>query len=89
MGFTLYREVSFLFKDDQNPKEHIENKIYEFRVMNKITQSELSKSVGVSRQTIIALEKQHYTPSLMLGLKIANFFNVSVEDIFQLKVRGE
>ena len=49
-----------------------------------VTQEELAIKVGVSRQTIIALEKGNYTPSILLALKIAGFFKVPVETIFKI-----
>lgn len=49
-----------------------------------LTQEELAQGVGVTRQTIIALEKGNYTPSVLLALKVAKFFNNPVEQIFQL-----
>lgn len=51
---------------------------------NEMTQEELAEAVGVTRQTIIALEANRYTPSLALAFRIARVFNVSVEDIFQV-----
>lgn len=48
------------------------------------TQEELACAVGVSRQTIIALEKGNYTPSVLLALKIAGFFKVPVEKLFTI-----
>ncbi len=49
-----------------------------------ITQEELAKTVGVTRQTIIAIEKGNYVPSVLLALKIAMFFKKPVEQIFYL-----
>ena len=49
------------------------------------TQEELAETVGVTRQTIIAIEKGNYTPSVLLSLKIAKFFKKSVEEVFQIK----
>ncbi|MEK7188202.1 MAG: helix-turn-helix transcriptional regulator, partial [Patescibacteria group bacterium] len=49
-----------------------------------MTQEELAAKVGVSRQTIIAIEKGNYTPSVLLALRIAQFFKKPVEDIFYL-----
>ena len=49
-----------------------------------MTQAELAKRVGVTRQTIIALEQGRYVPSLLLALKIARTFGVNVEDVFSL-----
>lgn len=63
-------------------KEVIRNKVAELRLKANITQEEMGEKVGVSRQTIIAIEKGNYTPSVLLALKIANFFNKKVEDIF-------
>lgn len=60
----------------------ISNKVLELRKSKKITQEELARSISVTRQTIIAIEKGNYTPSVSLALKIAKFFNKKVEDIF-------
>lgn len=49
-----------------------------------MTQQELGEAVGVTRQTIIALERGNYTPSLLLALKLSAFFKKPVEDIFTL-----
>ena len=49
-----------------------------------LTQEELAHIVGVTRQTIIALEKGNYTPSVLLALKIAKAFHVPVEKIFTI-----
>ncbi len=50
--------------------------------MHNLTQEELAKKLGVTRQTIIAIEKGKYDPSLELAFKIARFFKVKIEDIF-------
>ncbi len=63
----------------------IRNRLGEIRRRRGITQEELAKALGVSRQTIIAIEKGKYKPSLCLALKIARFFNLKVEDIFKLE----
>lgn len=60
----------------------ISNRVFQFRSKKNITQEELAKAVGVSRQTIIAIEKGNYTPSVLLALKIAKFFKKRVEEIF-------
>lgn len=62
--------------------EYIKNKVFELRSSQKITQEELGRAVGVSRQTVIAIERGNYTPSLLLGIKIARFFNKKVEEVF-------
>jgi len=50
-----------------------------------VTQESLAEALGVTRQTIIAIEKGNYTPSVILALKIAKFFKQPVEDIFHIK----
>lgn len=61
----------------------IENKIRKFRFNNnEMTQKELAERVKVSRQTIIAIEKGNYSPSLELAFKIAKIFDTSIEDLF-------
>lgn len=63
----------------------LENRIKEMRVKNNITQEELADAVHVSRQTIIAIEKGNYTPSLQLAFNLAAFFNVPIEKLFTEK----
>lgn len=62
--------------------ESIRNCVATQRQSQGVTQEELAMAVGVSRQTIIALEKGNYTPSVLLAIKIAKFFRVSVEKLF-------
>jgi putative transcriptional regulator len=50
-----------------------------------ITQEELARALGVSRQTVVAIEKGNYVPSVLLAMKIASFFNQSVEDVFYIR----
>ena len=64
--------------------EYVVNKVQVFRTQSGITQEELAERVGVSRQTIIAIEKGNYAPSVLLALKLARFFKRNVEDIFSL-----
>ncbi|GAA5031269.1 transcriptional regulator [Marivirga lumbricoides] len=54
------------------------------RAKKNITQEDLAKEIGVSRQTINSIEKNKYVPSTVLSLKIARFFNTTVNDIFEL-----
>jgi len=63
----------------------VKNKLREFRLKYGLTQEQLAKALGVSRQTISAIENGKYCPSLELALKIAKFFGVKVEDIFWLE----
>ena len=62
--------------------DHIKSKVFELRKEMGVTQEDLAKAVGVTRQTIIAIEKGNYTPSVLLALKIAQFFKKSVEQVF-------
>jgi len=49
---------------------------------DEISQQALGEAIGVTRQTIISIEKGRFIPSTLLALKLAKFFNKSVEDIF-------
>lgn len=60
----------------------LQTRIQEFRKRRKATQSELADAVNVTRQTIISLENGRYNASLVLAHKIAQFFEVSIEDLF-------
>ncbi len=62
----------------------VENRVHTLRLNRSFTQEELADKVHVSRQTIIAIEKGNYTPSVELALKLAKIFRVPVEDIFSL-----
>lgn len=63
-------------------KQTIFNKVAELRLVKNVTQEELAEKVGVTRQTIIAIEKGNYVPSVLLAIKISLFFKKQVEDIF-------
>lgn len=60
----------------------MQTKIQQLRKEKKVTQSELADAVNVSRQTIISLENGKYNASLILAHKLAQYFGVSIEDIF-------
>ena len=64
--------------------DRVTNSLSHYRNQQNLTQEEVAQAVGVSRQTIIAIEKCNYTPSVALALKLAAFFKQSVEDIFGL-----
>lgn len=64
--------------------ERVENTVQQHRQQVKATQEQLAAAVGVTRQTIIAIEKGNYTPSVALVLKLAAYFSVSVEELFTL-----
>ena len=50
---------------------------------NEMTQAELAEKVGVTRQTVIAIEQGKYSPSLEVAFKIARIFGVGLEDVFR------
>ncbi len=58
------------------------NKIKVYRAIHDLTQEQLAKKLGVTRQTIIAIEKDKYNPSLDLAFKMAKIFGVKIEEIF-------
>ena len=60
----------------------MQTRIQELRKERKTTQEELADAVDVTRQTIISLERGRYKASLVLAHKIAQFFQVTIEDIF-------
>lgn len=60
----------------------MQNKIQELRKARRVTQNELADAVDVTRQTIISLENGKYNASLILAHKIAQYFNISIEEIF-------
>lgn len=60
----------------------MEKKIQELRKANKISQAELADEMGVTRQTIISLEKGRYNASLELAFKIARYFGKTIEEVF-------
>ena len=65
--------------------ETIHNKVTFLRQEVGMTQEELASRVGVTRQTIIALEKGNYVPSVLLALRIAKVFKLAVEKVFSIR----
>jgi putative transcriptional regulator len=66
----------------------IRNQIRELRATRSMTQQELADLIGVTRQTIIAIEQDKYSPSLESAFKIALVFGVPLEKVFQYEPRG-
>ncbi|EOQ01309.1 hypothetical protein KOY_05359 [Bacillus cereus VDM021] len=62
--------------------DSIANKVYEYRVLKRMSQKDLADAVGVSKQTIFVMEKNNYSPSLVLAYRIANYFEVDINEIF-------
>ncbi len=65
-------------------KTCIINYVHAHRIEQNVTQEALAEAVGVSRQTIIAMEKGNYAPSVLLALKIGEYFKTPIEKIFTL-----
>lgn len=63
----------------------MKNNIRVQRAIKQISQEELAQQIGVSRQTINAMEKEKYVPSTLLALKLARYFEKSVNDLFELE----
>ena len=63
----------------------MKNSIRVERAIKRMTQAQLAELIGVSRQTIVAIESEKYVPSTVLSLKIARVFNKRVDDIFELE----
>lgn len=68
--------------ENMEPGGRMKNKIKVFRAMNDLTQEDLAREVGVTRQTILAIEKGKYDPSLELAFRISARFGVHIEEIF-------
>lgn len=68
----------------------ISNNIRKLRFFHdEMTQKELAKQVGVTRQTIVAIENAKYAPSLELAFRIAHVFDLPLEDVFSYKIKGD
>jgi len=67
----------------------LQNRIQELRKEMRLTQSELADAVEVTRQTIISLESGKYKASLVLAHKIAQYFGLSIEEIFIFDLEEE
>jgi len=61
----------------------MKNKLKVYRAMHNLTQEQLADKMGVSRQTVVAIESDKYLPSLGLTFRLAKLFKVQIEDIFQ------
>lgn len=66
-------------------KYKFDSKIHVFRATKRMSQQELADLVGVSRQTIIQLERNRYNPSMLLAYSIAKIFDVTIEDLFDFE----
>ncbi len=66
-------------------KYSFDSKIHIYRATKRMSQQELADLVGVSRQTIIQLERNRYNPSMLLAYSISKVFDVTIEDLFDFK----
>ncbi|MFM2331016.1 MAG: hypothetical protein RLZZ26_523 [Candidatus Parcubacteria bacterium] len=64
--------------------QSVTNNVQKYRNGLDLTQEQLAEKAAVTRQTIIAIEKGNYTPSVLLALKLAKIFKTSVDDLFHL-----
>ncbi len=60
-------------------------KIHELRRANKVSQAELAAAVGIRRETLSLLENGKYNPSLLLAMRIAQYFHKPVEEVFEFE----
>jgi putative transcriptional regulator len=67
------------------PNQELKNKIKVYRAMHDLTQEDLAKKVGVTRKTINTIETGKFVPSTILALKLAKAFDITVEELFELK----
>ena len=67
----------------------MENNLRVLRAMKRITQEELASSLGVTRQTIHAIENDKYNPSLELAFKLAKYFETTIEAVFFYKKNAQ
>ena len=70
-------------------RDVLKTRVKELRIQAKMTQQQLADLVHVSSRTIISIEKEQYNPSLMLAYRMAEIFNVSIEDLCCLKENKE
>lgn len=76
--------LSKMYISVMKPQHDVENTVRRHRVAAEMTQHELAERLGVTRQTILSIEKGKYTPSVALALALAKAFSVPVEALFQL-----
>lgn len=72
----------FTMRKNTAERERMKNKIKVYRAMHDLTQDGLAHALGVTRQTILAIEKGKYDPSLELAFKMARHFNTTVDELF-------
>ena len=79
----MVRKFIITGKEFKMSKSNIQNSIRKLRFnADEMTQQQLADEVGVSRQTIVAIEKGNYSPSLELAFRIAHTFNIPIAEVF-------
>lgn len=73
--------------DTSSPKLNIVNRLHVLRAERRITQQQLADAVGVTRGTIVAIERGNYNPSLDLAFKLARYFSADINAVFQIEER--
>ncbi|WP_248928143.1 helix-turn-helix transcriptional regulator [Paenibacillus hamazuiensis] len=74
---------------DVQKKKQLKNRLVVLRAEKGWTQQDVAEKVGVSRQTIISLEKNKYTPTLLLAFELANLFGKDINEVFQYQPQGD
>ena len=96
LGWFYFVESKYLFwinlvllsifnRLKKKEKGMLKNRLKELRARDGLNQTDLAKLAGVSRQTISLLERDEYTPSIIIALKISQIFNETVESVFRLE----
>ena len=67
----------------------MKNKLKVYRAMYDLTQEALAHKLGITRQTVLSIEKEKYDPSLELAFRIAELFDVTIEDIFSYRTNKD
>jgi putative transcriptional regulator len=67
----------------------VQNRVRELRAARQLSQGDLARAMNVSRQTVNAIETERYTPSLPLALALARYFELPVEQIFDVESNGD
>lgn len=72
-----------------NEQGQLKNRIHVLRAEKGMSQKEVAAKLGVSRQTIVSLEKNRYNPSLKLAFELALLFRVDIHEVFQYEIKEE
>lgn len=84
MYILLYTMYSCLYYSSMATNHEVTNRVRQHRRLREMTQQGLADRVGVTRQTVLSIERGKYNPSVVLALRIARIFGVPVEELFEL-----